>query len=206
MYRSTASWSRYWSERKIDWNAAYLSGWNHPHRERIIKVLRDRPFTSLCELGCASGPNLLRIHKEFPTVQLGGTDVSEDAIDMAKKVFINGVFEVRSADDLFFSDNSVDVVLTDMTLIYLDPFRIKKALREMKRVARRYVVLVELHHGSWLMRQALRFTSGYHAYDYGKLLKEAGFYDVEVSRLTESDWPGGQPQKTYGNVITASVR
>ena len=169
----------------IDWKKDYLSSWNHPHRQLLVDVVKGygRNVGSICELGCASAPNLVKFAKEMPGLQLGGADPVPEAIDMAKKVLPGAIFDVRSADNLYFADNSVDVTLTDMTCIYLSPFVIKKALREMKRITRSFVVLCEFYHPSMLMREALRFTSGYHAYDYPKLLEKAGFYDVKVYKI-----------------------
>lgn len=205
--KSTAKWIKYWLTRKIDWKTAYLDTWNHPHRQVIVDILKSFKFKfdSILEVGCASGPNLVKILQAFPNIQVGGVDVAPQAIRLAQQVFPRGVFDVKSVDEMFFSDKCADVSLSDMTLIYLEPKRIKKALREMKRVSKKAVVLCEFNSTSWLKRLALRWASGYNAYDYKKLLEEIGFWDIQLRRIPDGAWPGGEPQKTFGYFITARV-
>lgn len=201
---TTARHIRFWSERKIDWSEAYTKTIDHPHRRLIIEELQKKPFQSLCEIGCASAPNLLLVKRHFPHVEVGGCDVNKDAIEEAKKMIPNGIFDVRSADNLFFSDKSVDVVLTDACLIYLGSKRIKKALKEIKRIARLRVVFVEFHEKKWWKRLGVMFMTGNHLHNYEKLLEEAGFYDIQIKKMSPHIWPKTQ-WEYFGHVITASL-
>lgn len=205
-FKDTAYWSRWWKNRKIDWKTSYLDGWQHPHRKVIIDELRKKPFGSLCEIGCASGPNLKLIRKEFPSVQLGGIDVNAEAIRLAKTVLPDAIFDVRPAHDLFFSDKSVDVSLTDMAMIYESPRTIMRSLREIRRITRNRSVFVEFHHPSWLKRMVLRSLLGYNAYNWPKMLERAGFYDIEIRPLTKEEWPDGKPGNIFRHLITANIR
>ena len=202
----TSRHKRYWERRQIDWRQAY---WNpeHPHREVIVRALKGVKFNSIIEVGCASGANLQKIKKAFPHVEIGGIDISSDAIKTAIEIFGDraAVLEVSDVKEIFLSDKSADVVLSDMCLIYLDPLNIYKAIQEIKRVARNNILLVEFHHKSWFKRLALRIFAGYNSYNYEKLLKRHGFYDIEFYKLTEADWPTGEPQKTFGYVISARI-
>ncbi len=204
MLKSTQQNLNYWRNRKIDWQQAYFTP-NHPHRKRIIEELQNIKFGSLLEVGCASGANLALINKYFPQTGLGGMDVNADAIKQAKlncPYIVN--LEVSNGWEVFYSDKSTDVLLTDMCLIYNSPFKIKRMLKEIKRVTRNKVIFVEFHHKS-LLKRILLSLGGYWAYNYLKLLPKLGFYDVQVRKLTETDWPGGQPQKDYGYIITARL-
>ena len=197
---------KYWQDRKIDWRQAY---WNpeHPHRELIVKALKNIKFTGLIEVGCASGANLKKVIDNFPQVEIGGIDLSQDAIETAIEMFGDraAVLEVSNVTKIFLSDKSADVVLSDMCLIYLDPFTINRALKEIKRITRSNVLFVEFHSKNWFRRMALRLFSGYNSYNYKRLLEKHGFYDVEMYKLTEKDWPGGQPQKEFAYLISAKV-
>ncbi len=194
----------WWRNRKIDWQQAYFTPL-HPHRMLIIEELRKTVFGSLLEVGCAVGANLALIQRYFPKAGLGGMDVNEEAIKQAKlncPQIVN--LEVSNGKEVFYSDKSSDVLLTDMCLIYVAPWNIKQLLTEIKRVTRTKVIFVEFHHPSFWKRLYLSF-GGYWSYNYLKLLPKLGFYDVQVKKLTEQDWPGGQPQKDYGFIITARV-
>lgn len=210
-FRSTNHHKKYWRERRIDWKQSYTSTWNHPHRALISAVLKTFNWLSLIEIGCGSGANLINIIKTFPGRQVGGVDINPDAIEQATKTFNGGYFKVGSGDDIMMSDDSTDCVLSDMCLIYVGPKEIKKYLNEMKRIGRHHIVLCEFHSDSWWNRMALRFNSGYYAYNYDKLLKKLGYYDIIKLKLRPEDWPeedgtpGGEPQKTFCYIIKARI-
>lgn len=200
-FKTTKKHTKYWKQRDIDWNKDYLQSWSHPHRYFISTLLTRFNWMSLLEVGCASGPNLLNIIKNFEGKQVGGIDISEDAIKVAKETFQGAFLKVGSAEDIMMSDDSTDVVLSDMCLIYVkNP---NEAIAEMKRVTRKYLLISELHSTSWYGRIKLRITSGYHAHNYKKLLERHGFYNLQFIKMTEKMWPGGNPQKTYGYFILA---
>jgi ubiquinone/menaquinone biosynthesis C-methylase UbiE len=203
-FKLTNKHTKYWKERKIDWQTSYSDTWNHPHRSLITFILKSIPFVSLWEVGCGSGPNLIRITRELPNKQLGGSDVNEDAINLARETFKGGLFHVEPGNDLMMSDKSCDVMLTDMALIYVDPLQINSYLRELKRVGREYVVLCEFHSTSWWKRQVARW-GGYHVYDYRKRLEKLGFFDIMVQHIPEQYWPGTDNNTEFRTIITARI-
>ena len=118
MLKRTKTHRKYWENRKLDWGKDYLSTWTHPHRKLISWMLEGMDFVSLWEVGVGGGANLRRIIEDLPGKQLGGSDVSESAIEFCRKTFTNGLFHVEPGNDLLMSDKSLDVLLTDMALIY----------------------------------------------------------------------------------------
>jgi len=206
MIKSTKRHTNYWQKRKIDWKTSYLDTANHPHRDMLLQILSRYSFQSLLELGCASGPNLLRVSQQWSGLELGGVDISEDAIKTAKEHLPSGmILDVAPAHNVFISDKSTDVVLTDMCLIYYSPIKIKKAIKEIKRVTRKHVVMCEFHSPNIFKRWGLRTATGYNAYNYKKLLDKYGFHDIRTFKIPEEGWPGGEPQKTFGYFITANL-
>lgn len=203
--KTTEKWKDYWANRKIDWKVSYLDTWNHPHRELISLVLTEFPWMSLIEVGCGPGANLVNIVKHFKGKQVGGIDVSEDAIKLAKETFNGAFLKVGSVEDIMMSDNSTDVVLSDMCLIYLGPRRIDRAIEEMKRVGRTNIVLCEFHTESLWRRFMLWYKGGYYAYNYKKLLAKHGFYDIVIRKIPPESWPGGNPQEEFGYIINAKI-
>lgn len=204
LLRTTERWKRYWRDRKIDWKVRYFN-WDHPHRFLISAALTRFNWLSLMEVGMGAGANLANILQHFKGKQLGGIDINADAIDFARKNFTGALLKVNSVEDIMFSDSSTDVVLSDMCLIYLGPRRIDKAISEIKRIARNYVVLCEFHHTSWFQRFWLKITEGYNAYDYRKLLEKHGFYNIEIYKIPTEYWEGGKPQETFGYITIARV-
>jgi ubiquinone/menaquinone biosynthesis C-methylase UbiE len=205
LLKTTEFHKNWWANRKADWDKSYLQTADHPHRRIIVDILKEFPWLSLIEIGCNAGPNLVAILRSIPGRQIGGVDVNPEAIALAEKTFKGGMFKVGSADNIMMSDKSTDVILSDMTLIYVGPRKIQAYIDEIKRVARNYVVLCEFHSEKWWNRVALKINSGYNAYDWRKKLKNNGFYDMMEYKITEKDWPGGNPQKTFAYIFIAKV-
>ena len=202
LFRTTKCHSTWWRNRKIDWKKSYLDTWNHPHRYMISQLLGKIPWISLLEVGCGPGPNLANIIINHKGKQVGGIDLNEDAIKLAKETFKGAFLKVGSVEDIMMSDNSSDVILTDMTLIYVG--RINQAIKEIKRVARRYIILCELHSPSFYDRIKLKLESGYYAYDYKKLLTKYGFYDITLIKIPKEVWDS-KHQISFGYIIMAKV-
>lgn len=183
-----------------------MSTWDHPHRYVILEVLRSFPWRSLWEIGCGPGANLALIAKEMPGHELGGNDINKDAIDLARKTFKGAMFEVGSCEDVLLSDKACDVTLSDMTLIYIGPRKIKKVLKEARRYTRNRIVLVEFDSSSWWRRLWLRWNSGYHSYDYKKLLESCGYHDVMKYRIPSRYYPGvSKVHDEFATIISARV-
>lgn len=195
----------WWKRRKIDWKRDYLDTWDHPHRNVLSAILSTFSWLSLIEIGCGSGANLVNILKKFKNRQLGGVDVNKDAIELAKKTFTDGLFKVCEGNDVMLSDKATDVVLTDMSLIYVGPSKIDSYIEEIKRIGRNHVVLCEFHSTNFLKRLFLRIKSGYHSYNYRKLLEKHGFYDITFYKLKPEDWPEGTYQKDFGYIFIARI-
>lgn len=200
--RTTKKHKEYWQKRDIDWQKEYTATWNHPHRALLCEILKTFEWKSLIEIGCGSGANLIRILKDFRGVQVGGIDINAAAIETAKKTFTGGVLKVGVGDDIMLSDNAADVILTDRTLIYVSPRHIGDYIKEIRRIGRHRIILCEFYEPRWLRRIKLRWTSGYHAYDYPRLLHHYGFYDIILYQIPSQLWPGD----TYPSfVITAKI-
>jgi trans-aconitate methyltransferase len=83
-----------------------------------VDALKQMQFDSVLELGCASGPNLLRIEKEFPGTHLSDVDINAQAIDTARTFLPpDADLRVGSLERAGFGDQSTDVLLIDMVLI-----------------------------------------------------------------------------------------
>jgi len=209
--KTTDTHKDYWKNRKINWIDHYAKTWDHPHRQFIIDKLKTMRWISVIEVGCACGPNLARIASHFPRADIGGIDINPDAIatarawfqDIFKGTLRRSWFKVNSGDDIMISDGSTDVILSDMTLIYVGPDQIKKYLSEMKRVTRNYIMLMEFHSRNPLKRLWLKWKSGYNCYNYKELLEGLGFYNISVDKLPPNLWDNHEPQKTFAYLITA---
>jgi len=185
----------------------------HPHRAFLMTRLRRfAPFSSVLEVGCNVGANLVALRRAYPGVRLSGVDISPRAIRTAEARLAHqdigdASLFVGRADDLGqFGDRSVDVALTDATLMYVGPDKITRAIAELLRVARKVLVLNE-----WHLFEPPRAGARAHWYyahwvhDYrALLLGMPGVGVVRVERLPSELWgPGGW--EMYGALVEVEL-
>lgn len=211
--KTTEKHTDYWANRKINWVESYLSLWNHPHRSYVANRLSLFQWQSLIEVGCASGPNLFHLIKRFPRRDIGGVDVNKDAIEVARQVLElardqmpsrTAYAEVTTGDNIFIGDQCTDVILTDMALIYVDPFKIKRYLKEFKRVARNKLVFYEFYSPKLWDRLKLTWR-GYYTHNYPKLLREMGMDDIIITKLPPESWTESETHQKYGHIIECNI-
>lgn len=174
-----------------DWITGYELSVSHPHREVIINILRQVPFTSLLEVGCSVGPNLSVIHKAFPEAVLSGIDPNAESVERAQG-FVPYA-DVRMGDVRELSVEPVDVILADASLMYVTPDEITAVMDRLAWTARKAILVVDRHNGSKLGE----VTGGVWGRDYETLLKERGFV-VDTVRVTEATWPHSPNWAKYG--------
>ena len=151
-WRGTSYFESMWRRRGVQKVREGFSNLNHPHRAWLLEhVASFWPFESVLEVGCGYGPNLELLARRFPGVQAWGIDINPNSVAEGNRLAaVAGLRGVRlilgKADDLSaFGDRSVDVAFTDAVLYLVGPDKIEKALSEMRRVARRGLLLLELH-------------------------------------------------------------
>ena len=196
-----------------EWVLGYWDSRNHSHRPFLLeKIAAFYPFNSILEIGCNCGPNLHLLAGKFPDVEIAGIDINPEAIEKGKQLFTsegisNVSLSVGKADLLEqFPDKSFDIVLTDAVLIYIGPDKIKKVLREMLRVTRRALILLERHRfeADGKDPQGLGiYSQGLWIRDYVALLKQLVVAErIRVTKLPENVWPGWEG---LGAIVEVSV-
>lgn len=99
---------------------------------------------SVLEVGCSIGLNLQILHNRFHWLRLCGIDINRKAINMGKKV---DHIDMLYGDilDIPFRCNSFDMVFTSGVLIHIHPESLEMAVKELVRVAGKYVVGFEYY-------------------------------------------------------------
>lgn len=110
--------------------------WYRGLRRHVVQAVatHTRPF-KLLDAGCGSGGMLARLHQHFPKASLTGMDFVERALQLTRDRDTGATLVQGSADDLPFSDNSFDIVLS-LDVIVLRGIDDRKAISEMQRVLR----------------------------------------------------------------------
>lgn len=115
------------------------------YNEEFSKFIRDLAFSlraeRVLEVGCSTGNDLRAFPEDF-TVE--GIDISEYALEKARKSLPSFRFLVGSITNLPFEDSTFDLVFTHRVLNFLDDSEIQKGMKELFRVSRKYILNCEL--------------------------------------------------------------
>ena len=126
------------------WNK-YTDDNESKHNEEFSKFIRDLATSlrsnNVLEVGCSSGNDLNSFPNDF---DVNGVDLNEHALDMAKKKFPLFKFKNGSIIDLPYEDSSMDFVFTHYVLNYISENEIDKAISELFRVSKKYILTCEL--------------------------------------------------------------
>jgi len=172
-----------------------------PSRHFLMdKIDHFSPISSVLEVGCNCGPNLYVAAKRFPSLtKIRGIDINPEAVKIGNdllKEFFNVKLSVGKADNLKFADNSFyDVVFTNAVLVHIGPTKIETIIKEMLRVAKKGVLLMEWHQegadplgtrlGNSFINQC-RWVR-----DYRELLKKFVREDqIWLYKIPPEVWPG----------------
>jgi SAM-dependent methyltransferase len=115
------------------------------------KVLPPLSASSVLEIGCGSGRNLVHIARALPSARIFGIDVNPHAVRIARDR-LAGQAVVRQAS-LYelgdFADGSIDVVFSMGVLMHISHERVVGVIAEMLRIARTAVIHFECHGPSY---------------------------------------------------------
>lgn len=143
---------------------------------------------SILDIGCHGGTFTEAISKKFPQARVSGIDISKVAIDYAKKTRPKIHFEVASADNLPFPNQTFDLITCFDTFEHLP--NSAKVLSEIKRVlTKEGKVIFSIPTENFLFRTVWFFWSrfgpgkvwqGTHVQNFNgmkldKLLEKSGF-------------------------------
>lgn len=168
-------WSNVYDYKKntiiAEWRAKFIASIIYDNKDNICSIL---------ELGCNSGGNLLNINNVCNSnMYLCGIELSEEAVKYGKEVEKNQAnLIVGSIDDLSrFEDNSFDLVFTAGVLLYLPPFKIIGVIKEMKRIAKKFIFSIEKHgkyyHCETIMGKDREYKVNVHTMNYLKAYRKA---------------------------------
>ena len=197
-----------WKQRSVAHLQENLVNVSLPHRAWLVdKILANLEITAVLEIGCGCGANLEVIANRAPSLRLVGVDISPASIAVGNQRFTElGLSSITliegQADDLRdFPNASIDVVFMDAVLLYIGPDKIQACIEEMRRVAKRSIILLEMH------LDGIGFDGTYNRdgwiRDYRVLFKEFGC-DVTLVRMPPDLRPAGR-WPTYGSYIEVKL-
>ncbi len=122
--------------------------------KKIAGIVKDLGPQTLLDCGAGEGFVSEILLSEMPALQITGFDVLPDSVELAQRRNPRANFSVGSIYDIEHPDNAFDVCVAFEVLEHLhEP---DKALAEMARVAKEYVVLSVPHEPFFCLANAAR--------------------------------------------------
>lgn len=165
-----------------------------PSREIIANEI-DIEFDSILEVGCQYGENLLSLEKKFPGKKIMGVDIDLTVTSEGQKYLEKAVLTYGDARGLPFPNKSFDIVFTNALICMLNQKHVEKALKELKRVANKQLMFIELMSDKFIGAT----PGGRTALNWNKHFKGS-----IIRKLTEQEWDV-EPWKTYGYLIKVKL-
>ena len=126
-------WNKYTDENESNYN------------EEFAKFIRDLAISlranNVLEVGCNNGNDL---RKFSHTMEIHGLDPNEHALEIASQKLPSFKFKKGEITELPFEDSSIDFVFTHNVLNYIPVQEMEKAIGELYRVSRKYILNCEL--------------------------------------------------------------
>lgn len=104
---------------------------------------RTQAVSDIFEVGCNVGMNLRALHAINPTLNLGGIDINEQAIEVTKSW---GKANVQCGSILDVDvDQTFDLVFTKGVLIHIDPDSLISVYDKMYQASSKYILVAEYY-------------------------------------------------------------
>lgn len=120
----------------------------------LISSIKSLRVDSILDAGCGEGFTMNKLTQLKIGKKIEGVEYSKESIDFGKKLFPKLLFRQGSIYELPYKDNSFDLIICTEVLEHLEyP---SKALREMLRVTKKYLILSVPNEPLFMMSNFLR--------------------------------------------------
>jgi ubiquinone/menaquinone biosynthesis C-methylase UbiE len=131
----------------------FLGRFNHYLEKSFLKgTIRNLKIESALDVACGTG-RLTRELVDCGIEKITGTDISEEMMDVARRYCsdgrVNVDFRKGDATQLPFEDNEIDLVISYRFLDHLPAEEKKKAITELIRVSRKYMIFTMANLNPW---------------------------------------------------------
>lgn len=132
----------YWDNPDYPGYSGYIydGRWEEPAK-RLLEFFNIKDNQKILDVCCGKGYMVYDLWNQNPTLQVRGIDISEYAINNAKKEIKKNLI-LGSADVLPFKDNSLDLVISLNSLYMLPYNQCINAIKEIERVGKQSFIQV----------------------------------------------------------------
>jgi len=141
-------------------------------------LLKSIEFESVYDVGCGAGHITEFVHLQYPEVDIQATDIDEDKLSIARERVKDVDFKSGDIYNIDRLDDSFDLVISTEVLEHLEnPLR---ALNELLRISKRYLIISVPNEPIWSFANMARF----------KYLKSFGNTPGHINRWSERSFEG----------------
>jgi ubiquinone/menaquinone biosynthesis C-methylase UbiE len=153
--------------------------------DEILKELDTGRIIKVLEVGSGYGANLIALSENSIGSNFTGIDVSQESLNVGRAYIEQlGISDIQlmlgEVCLLPFDDNSFDLVIVDAVFLYIEPRDFHKALHEIFRVSRNYIVLLEFHAPG--VGKGKKIRDGY-LYDFDSTLREVSGIQFKIKKV-----------------------
>lgn len=187
------------SENKSYWNNIYKSITNKPPIydlwiNKYKSILNKNKETTILDLGCGSGGDTLYLTER--NYKVLSCDYCEEALNIVKKHIANSkTMYLDLTEKLPFKDESISVIIADLSLHYFNDATTKGIIKEIKRILKPSGYLIgrvnsinDINYGALSGTEIEKYfyltKNGYKGF-FNKEDIEYYFKDFEIKKCTE---------------------
>lgn len=168
------------------WGDMQKYGPVHRHHRRIFsrmfEKIPEKEIQTIADIGCGEGSNLAFLKTQFPNAKLYGFDVSQTALDSARK-HIDAEFSILDIQaetpnikfDLVFCSDVIEHLENDTA-----------AIQNIKKITGKYAMIATIQ---GRMRRNERSIGHVRNYKYGELRQKVEAAGFNVMRMIEWGFP-----------------
>ncbi|MCC6932461.1 MAG: class I SAM-dependent methyltransferase [Deltaproteobacteria bacterium] len=161
------------------------------------------PIGNVLEIGAAYGQSFHLLAKLLPQTQFLGIDINPETVQAANVVIKENkitnakIIQGDATDIQGLPDRSFDIVYSSAALLYVDDNEISQVIKEMIRISRKSIILLELHLENpeypnqhlGIKLAKYSFLGTYWVRDYKKLiLQHAPRATISLTKIPRSMW------------------
>lgn len=105
----------------------------------LTSVIKDLSPNTILDAGCGEGFTMNKLLQENIGKKIEGIEYAKEAISLGKKIYPNLIIKQASVYELPYKNNSFDLIICTEVLEHLE--EPAKALKEMLRVTKRYLII-----------------------------------------------------------------
>ena len=122
--------------------------------KNLVNLTKAKTVDSILDVGCGEGFTLNRLKENGIGKKLEGLEYLQAAIDLGKKTYPDIKITKGNIYELPYRDNEFDLVLCTEVLEHLE--EPEKALKELVRVSRKYLVISVPNEPFFMLAQMIR--------------------------------------------------